>query len=143
MSRSEKLTGEHLAPEPAEMARLVAGTHHNPHGILGAHEYDDHTVIRAFRPHAVEVVALVGKDRFSLQHLDSGLFAVALPFVDLIDYRLQVTYEGCEPHTVADAYRFLPPWARSTCTCSPRAATNGFGKSWVPTPARLPRPTVW
>lgn len=90
------------------MARLVAGTHHNPHGILGAHEYDDHTVIRAFRPHAVEVVALVGKDRFSLQHLDSGLFAVALPFVDLIDYRLQVTYEGCEPHTVADAYRFLP-----------------------------------
>lgn len=55
MSRSEKLTGEHLAPEPAEMARLVAGTHHNPHGILGAHEYDDHTVIRAFRPHAVEV----------------------------------------------------------------------------------------
>lgn len=108
MSRSEKLTGEHLAPEPAEMARLVAGTHHNPHGILGAHEYGDHTVIRAFRPHAVEVVALVGKDRFSLQHLDSGLFAVALPFVDLIDYRLQVTYEGCEPHTVADAYRFLP-----------------------------------
>ena len=32
--------------------------------ILGAHEYGDHTVIRAFRPHAVEVVALVGEDRY-------------------------------------------------------------------------------
>jgi len=49
-----------LAPDPAELARLVAGAHHNPHSILGAHEYGDHTVIRAFRPHAVSVVALVG-----------------------------------------------------------------------------------
>ena len=34
-----------------------AGEHHDPHAILGAHEYGDHTVIRAFRPHALEVVA--------------------------------------------------------------------------------------
>ena len=30
--------------------------------VLGAHEYGDHTVIRALRPHAVEVVALIGGD---------------------------------------------------------------------------------
>ena len=54
------------------------------------------------------MVALVGGDRFPLQHIDSGLFAVALPFVNLIDYRLEVVYDGGGPQTVADAYRFLP-----------------------------------
>src|SRR4051812_16409167 len=97
-----------LAPQPEEVAALVSGALHNPHGILGAHEYGDHTVIRAFRPHATSVVALVGPDRFPLEHIDSGVFAVALPFVNLVDYRLEVTYEGQEPYTVADAYRFLP-----------------------------------
>lgn len=108
MSPTDQLAEMHLAPEPGEVARLTAGAHHNPHGILGAHEYGDHTVIRAFRPHAASVVALVGDQQYPMQHIDSGLFAVALPFVDLIDYRLQVTYEGSEPYTVADAYRFLP-----------------------------------
>ena len=60
MSRTDQLAGTHLAPDPADLERLVAGAHHNPHGILGAHEYGDHTVVRAFRPHAVEVVAIVG-----------------------------------------------------------------------------------
>src|SRR6201998_587317 len=104
MSRTDELAGTHLAPDPTDLARLVAGAHYNPHAVLGAHEYGDHTVIRAFRPHAKEVIALVGDDRFPLQHIESGLFAVALPFADLIDYRLQVTYEGSDPHVVADAY---------------------------------------
>jgi 1,4-alpha-glucan branching enzyme len=108
MKTGDQLAKARLAPEPGDLARLIAGEHHNPHGILGAHEYGDHTVIRAFRPHAAEVVALVGDDRFPLQHIDSGLFAVALPFVNLIDYRLEVRYDHGEPHTVADAYRFLP-----------------------------------
>jgi 1,4-alpha-glucan branching enzyme len=98
----------HLAPEPDDLARLVAGTHHDPHAVLGAHEYGEHTVIRAFRPQAATVVALVGNDRFKLGHLGSGLFAVALPFLDLIDYRLQVSYADGSVHTVADGYRFLP-----------------------------------
>jgi 1,4-alpha-glucan branching enzyme len=108
MSRTESRTDQtHLAPDPGDLGRLVAGTHHNPHSILGAHEYGDHTVIRAFRPHAQEVVALVGDDEFPLQHLESGLFAVALPFTNLIDYRLRVDY-GSGAHVTADAYRFLP-----------------------------------
>ena len=40
----------HLAPDPGELARLVAGVHHDPHSILGAHEYGEQTVIRALRP---------------------------------------------------------------------------------------------
>ena len=54
MSRADQLAGTHLAPDPAELTRLVAGAHYNPHAVLGAHEYGDHTVIRAFRPHALE-----------------------------------------------------------------------------------------
>lgn len=39
MNRTDELANTHLAPDPAELASLTAGTHHNPHGILGAHEY--------------------------------------------------------------------------------------------------------
>src|ERR1700728_1267935 len=108
MKSTEQVARARLAPEPSDLARLVAGEHHNPHGVLGAHEYGDHTIIRAFRPHAAEVVALIGEDRFPPQHIDSGVFAGALPFVGLIDYRLEVRYEGAGSTTVADAYRFLP-----------------------------------
>ena len=72
MSRIDQLAGTHLAPDPTDLARLLSGAHYNPHAILGAHEYGDCTVIRAFRPHAREVVALVGKDRYPLQHIESG-----------------------------------------------------------------------
>ncbi len=113
MTRTNPLTSPHLRPDPADLNRLVAGEHHNPHSILGAHEYGDHTVIRAYRPHAVEVAALVGDERYVFSHIDSGLFAVAVPFTDLIDYRLQVSYEsgGASP---AHRRRRLPipahPW---------------------------------
>jgi len=50
------------------------------------------------------VIALVGGDRFPLQHIDSGLFAAALPFVNLIDYRLEVIYDDAGPRILADAY---------------------------------------
>ncbi|MCG5434463.1 1,4-alpha-glucan branching protein GlgB [Mycobacterium sp. MYCO198283] len=107
-----EIVSRHLAPDPDDLARLIAGQHHDPHSVLGAHEYGDHTVIRAYRPHALEVVALVGDKRYPFSHIDSGLFAVALPFTDLIDYRLEISYPGDGEHrdtlVVADGYRFLP-----------------------------------
>ena len=91
---------------------MLAGEHHDPHSVLGAHEYGDHTVIRAYRPHAVEVAAIIGGERYVFQHIEAGLFAVAVPFTNLADYRLEVGYPGADgttvSHTVADAYRFLP-----------------------------------
>jgi 1,4-alpha-glucan branching enzyme len=115
MTRTNDATSQNLRPDPAELSRLLSGTHHDPHSILGAHEYEDHTVIRVLRPNALEVVALVGKERFSFSHVEDALFAVAVPFTGLIDYRLEVSYpggsqEGDGPHihTVADPYRFLP-----------------------------------
>jgi 1,4-alpha-glucan branching enzyme len=112
MTQSKPYTSRHLAPGRSDFDRLLAGEHHDPHSVLGAHEYGDHTVIRAYRPHAVEVVALVGGDRYPLRHLEGGLFAVALPFVNLVDYRLEVSYPGADGtldvHRTADGYRFLP-----------------------------------
>ena len=100
-------TAPHLAPDPAELARLVSGMHHDPHSILGAHEYAEQTVIRTLRPHAVEVTALVGGRRYPMTHIDAGLFAVSLPFTNLADYRLEIRYPD-HTLTVADGYRFLP-----------------------------------
>lgn len=115
MTRSNQLTNAHLRPDPSDVHRLVAGEHHDPHSVLGAHEYSDHTVIRTFRPHAAKVDALIGGERYPMQHLESGLFAVAVPFTNLIDYRLEIGYPGADDsddslvtHTTADAYRFLP-----------------------------------
>ncbi|WP_078285317.1 1,4-alpha-glucan branching enzyme [Mycobacteroides chelonae] len=101
-----------MKPDAADLARLVAGTHHNPHSILGAHEYANpggkgHTVIRAFKPGATAVAAVVGDELHPMADLGSGLFGVALPFLDLLDYRLDVDYNGT-PLIIADAYRFLP-----------------------------------
>src|SRR6201988_1093639 len=112
MTRSNQLSSPHLRPPPADLNRLLAGEHHDPHSILGAHEYGDHTVVRAYRPHAVQVVALVGGERHGSSHIESGLFAVALPLTNLADYRVEISYEGGGDspvvHAVADAYRFLP-----------------------------------
>ena len=111
MTQTNQLTSPNLRPHTADLNRLLAGEHHDPHSILGAHEYADHTVVRAYRPHAVDVVALVGGARYPFQHIEGGLFAVALPITNLMDYRLEVSYDagdGQSVHTVADAYRFLP-----------------------------------
>ncbi|MFV0495338.1 1,4-alpha-glucan branching protein GlgB [Mycobacterium sp.] len=108
MNHSDRRSTGNLLPPAADVALLICGTHRDPHAVLGAHEYGDHTVIRVFRPKANRVVALVGDERFPLRHLDSGLFAVALPFVDLVDYRLEICTDGTGPQVVADGYRFLP-----------------------------------
>ncbi len=108
---TKQIDSPNLRPHTADLNRLLVGEHHDPHSVLGAHEYDDHTVIRVYRPHAVEVAAQIGGVRYPLQHIEAGLFAVAVPFTNLIDYRLEVDYTGEESgfvHTVADPYRFLP-----------------------------------
>jgi len=110
MSRKRTSTG--LAPDPGDVARLVAGVHHDPHSILGAHERDGQTVVRALRPDALGVTALVGGRRYPMTHLEAGLFAVSLPYTNLVDYRLETTYPGADGRThtnvLADGYRFLP-----------------------------------
>lgn len=108
MTRINPITSTHLRPPDAELHRLLSGEHHDPHSVLGAHEYGDHTVIRTLRPHAETVAAVIGGVRYEASHVDGGLFAVAVPITGLIDYRLEIGYPGAPMLTVADPYRFLP-----------------------------------
>ena len=64
-----------------EIERIVAGTHHDPHSILGAHPGSDGFVIRTLRPFAaiVEVVLADGR-RFPMEHVHLGVFAAVLPY---------------------------------------------------------------
>lgn len=96
------------APDPDDLARLVAGTHHDPHSILGAHAHPAGTVIRALRPFAVAVAARIGDTDHPLADLGGGVFGGVVPVEDLVDYRLVVEYPGGHTIVVADGYRFLP-----------------------------------
>nr|WP_197672217.1 1,4-alpha-glucan branching protein GlgB [Alloactinosynnema sp. L-07] len=94
-----------VATDPDDLDRLLAGAHHNPHGVLGAHPTSDGTVVRVLRPGAVEVVVLADGSRYRLNN-SCGLFAGLIPH-SLDDYRLDVTYPD-STHEIADPYRWSP-----------------------------------
>jgi 1,4-alpha-glucan branching enzyme len=101
-----------------EIDRIVAGTHHDPHSVLGAHPGRRGVIIRALRPLAKTVsVVLPDGSRFPMEHVHEGVFAVTLPaseVPEVPDYRLAVSYPGPDggaplPETVVDdPYRHLP-----------------------------------
>jgi 1,4-alpha-glucan branching enzyme len=108
-------------PTHEEIDRIVTGTHHDPHSVLGAHPGPGtaQTVVRALRPLAGSVaVVLPDGRRFAMTHVHQGVFAATLPLSQVPDYRIAVTYpapgtgaaEGeTLPETITDdPYRHLP-----------------------------------
>lgn len=91
-----------------DLMLLAAGTHHDPHTVLGAHPHPDGTVVRVLRPHADTIAVRVGGDDHSLKPLGYGIFAAVLPYPDLMDYRVVTTYTDGHTVVAADGYRFLP-----------------------------------
>ena len=91
-----------------ELDRLVSGTHHNPHSILGAHPVGTtRTVVRTLRPEASSVEIVSGGTRTPMQRIhDGGIFEGVLDG-SLTDYRLAVEY-GTHSYVVDDPYRWLP-----------------------------------
>ncbi|MGW4371084.1 1,4-alpha-glucan branching protein GlgB [Nocardia takedensis] len=87
---------------------LAAGTHTDPHTVLGAHPHPDGVAVRVLRPHAESVHIRVGGVDHALTSLGHGVFAAALPYPDLRDYRVVTTYPGGQRVLAADGYRFLP-----------------------------------
>src|SRR5216683_4501422 len=100
----------------AEIDRILDGTHHDPHSVLGAHPLNGGTVVRALRPLAASVAAVLPDGRrFPMAHVHQGVFAAILPVSQVPDYRLAVTYPapGADgttlPETITDdPYRHLP-----------------------------------
>ncbi|MCC9709744.1 1,4-alpha-glucan branching enzyme [Streptomyces sp. MNU76] len=96
------------AMDGGDRERLLAGTHHEPHAVLGAHPAPGGVVFRAFRPYALGVYVVVGSLRAELHDDGGGFFSALLPLREVPEaYRLLVSYEGTEQET-EDAYRFLP-----------------------------------
>ncbi|WP_134322977.1 1,4-alpha-glucan branching protein GlgB [Cumulibacter soli] len=106
-------------PAPAidanDVARLVSGTHHDPHSILGIHRLDDaHVVIRAYRPQASAVSVLIGDQRVPMTLLaDPGIFGAVIAGT-VADYRLEASYPDAT-HITDDAYRWLPTLGELDC----------------------------
>jgi 1,4-alpha-glucan branching enzyme len=96
-------------PDRQAIDRLLGGSHHDPHGVLGAHPHPNGTgtVVRALRPHADEVrVVREGAEYPLVRVHDAGLFSGVVPGVPA-DYRLAVRY-GERVDVVDDPYRWLP-----------------------------------
>jgi 1,4-alpha-glucan branching enzyme len=87
--------------------RLLSGTHHDPHSVLGAHPVPGGVAVRAFRPYALGVAVVTDELQVELTHDGDGFFSGLLPLRDVPAYRLEVAYEGTVQLT-EDAYRFLP-----------------------------------
>nr|WP_246212450.1 1,4-alpha-glucan branching enzyme [Streptomyces abyssomicinicus] len=95
---------------PEDRERLLAGTHHDPHGVLGAHPVDGGLVIRALRPHARSVTVVAEGLRAELHDDGDGLFSGRLPAPAgeaVPAHRFLVGYDG-GTHDTEDAHRFLP-----------------------------------
>lgn len=76
----------------AEISRLLRSEHHDPHRLLGPNEVDSETVVRALRPSAMALVALVadgGKIDVKPVH-EGGLFSAVVPQA-AAGYRLEST----------------------------------------------------
>ncbi|MFF5372405.1 1,4-alpha-glucan branching enzyme [Streptomyces sp. NPDC013187] len=91
----------------ADRERLLGGTHHDPHSVLGAHPVPGGVAFRAFRPYALAVTVVAGELRAELHDDGEGFFSGLLPLREVPAYRLIVEYEGTVLET-EDAYRFLP-----------------------------------
>ena len=104
-----------------EIDSIVAGRHHDPHSILGAHSGPEGITVRALRPLAAAVTVVLGDGRrFPMRHVHEGVFEATLPAGDVPDYRLAVSYTvpgpGSTPGAATpgaetltdDPYRHLP-----------------------------------
>jgi 1,4-alpha-glucan branching enzyme len=111
------------AMPPDDLRRLVTGSHHDPHSVLGVHGNSDirtetaaatgtavgtevAAVARVYRPGAKAVTLLAGETRHPLEETADGVFTATLPDSPN-GYLLEVDYGG-EPVLVDDPYRWLP-----------------------------------
>ncbi|MDN5685513.1 MAG: 1,4-alpha-glucan branching protein GlgB [Brachybacterium sp.] len=93
-----------------ELGATATGSYHDPHSVLGAHEYEGGVTVRTLKPfaRAVDVVLPDGSSH-ALEHEYDGIWAVALVASALPSYTVRVTWEeGAPPVEQDEPYRFLP-----------------------------------
>src|SRR5581483_8204946 len=103
------------APAPAadpiatELARLLAGEHHNPHQVLGLHETaDGGKVVRAYRPGAVAMrVIPAGGQARDMERVRDSVFVAEVP-PETTAYTLEAVFDDGSIVQYDDPYRFWP-----------------------------------
>jgi 1,4-alpha-glucan branching enzyme len=94
-----------------ELDALVRREHSNPHSLLGAHRADGGVVVRAFRPSARQITAVLkGGESVELEEIHSGgVFEGLVGEARLpLRYRLEVDYGASGTATIDDPYAFSP-----------------------------------
>ena len=91
----------------ADLDRIVDGTHHDPHTILGPHANTDSVTIRVLRPLADAVEILTPTSRIPMTHEHRGVWFAIVPDPLVPAYQVETTYNA-ESVVTDDSYRFLP-----------------------------------
>jgi 1,4-alpha-glucan branching enzyme len=99
--------------DPADLVRLVAGDHDEPHRILGAHAAQrggiDGMVVRAFHPDAGGCELVIEDRSQPMDKLGGGVFEAFLPdSAPGIAYRVRFRFSGGATWERDDPYRFAP-----------------------------------
>ncbi len=89
------------------LAEIAAGTHHEPHAVLGPHVGEHGVTIRILRPLASAVAVETLDGMVNAEHEHEGVWRADLQGTEAPDYRVHVTYDA-EPLVQDDPYRFLP-----------------------------------
>src|SRR4030095_17249807 len=72
-----------------EIERIAAGQPYDPHSVLGAHPGPDGVIIRALRPLATSVTAVLDDGRrLPMEHAHQGVFAGTVPDEKVPGYRI-------------------------------------------------------
>jgi 1,4-alpha-glucan branching enzyme len=98
----------------ADVTRLIAGEHTDPHHVLGAHAATVNgaggVMVRAMHPDAVAAECILSNgDPVPMEPIAAGIFAVFLPGATLpLRYRLRLHFASGATVERDDPYRFLP-----------------------------------
>ncbi|MGW0689702.1 GlgB N-terminal domain-containing protein, partial [Streptomyces sp. NPDC002754] len=94
---------------PDDRTRLLHATHHDPHGVLGAHPTPTGTAIRTWRPYAQHVSVTTPEGLHAELHDDGdGFFTALLQLREIpTAYELEITYAETTQR-IADSYSLLP-----------------------------------
>ncbi|GGV64139.1 1,4-alpha-glucan branching enzyme GlgB 1 [Streptomyces longisporoflavus] len=87
--------------------RLLAGTHHDPHSLLGAHPVTGGVAFTVLRPYARGVSLVLDGRATEMDDLADGFFSCVLPLDSIPEYELRISYDG-QDVVLQDPYRFLP-----------------------------------
>ncbi len=101
-----------LPPIAADfLARIAAGSHHDPHSLLGVHPFEAGWIIRTLKPLAKSVRAEFSDAELQLEHLEHGIWQGFIESKDVPDYRIVASYHADGQDSdwrVDDPYRHLP-----------------------------------